>query len=372
MRQHATKLIAKTNNAGLFNNNQLSYSHFEIHVDSSHHQNINKTIYSPISGMELYSTGWIMHEYGNPESAYSFGAHCHWDTKFKSSNVFETEGIINTLKILNEYFDSMGGAQPLPQLTFFNDNQTTLRAFAHWKKGSTDNNETMGFSQYEAILKKFRVNLKWEKGHSKNKANNFADSLANRLWNESIRYGNLTPLQMCGVLARQIRSIDYEAYHVLQNDYIFQMFSNIEKSVIVKIDHSFKRAGEFIYKVYEGNEVSTRSFQTGTFAYGKIDKVLNKFFRIHFSDRISNTKASSHNMDNRPRAYFAGSAFDGNDSIIYKSKSGSRLWLNFAQQIFEDRILLGGCCSDSSHKDPNNKTHEKKIQFNNWSISPAF
>lgn len=346
------KLIAKTNRIGLFQNikkesavfrktgENPSVEEFNLHIDSSHHpQDV-----SSLTGKNIYTTGFVMTSSNVNSKGYSSGGSLRYHHDVYGSHVFELEGILDTLHTVSDYFKNHVRTV---KINIFTDNTTVVSAYSSWVNGvkpRSSANELLGsiLSKNKELLGRFELTVNWEKGHSaENVANKLADSIARGLRHEGSRYDNLTPLQMCGVISRVSRTGNQSAYKNLMNDYMFRLFTALDESAVLQINHS-SEANHFIYKSYYRGKADS-----------KFTKIRAKNIYEAMSISVEELRKKCERSNKMPKVYLVGSGFDGLETTVRRRKrtglaENRKLLDKFYSNIgilFESVILLGGCCA---------------------------
>lgn len=353
------KLIAKTNRIGLFQNpnkemmkllrsgKTCATQEFNIHIDSSH----RALDYNHDAGEHIYTTGFLMKSLVNKVQSYSSGGSIRYHAEKLGSHVFELEGILDTLRTVSDYFrKNRHGVK----LNVFTDNITVVHAYRTFViNGNTKTPASKVLrsilEENKELLERFELEFKWEKGHSSNNlANRFADSIATYLRHEGTRYDNLTPLQMCGVLSRVSRVTNQSVYDNLMNDYILRTFTGVEKSTVLQI-LSTSSPRKFIYKFYSrGSSKSKFTEIVADSVYQAMNMALESYTQTPNFKGIWN------------KVYLVGSGFDGVEMFVreyYKEVDNAKSrelqrFYSYTDILFDEVILLGGCCSNEKMEGP--------------------
>lgn len=348
------KLIAKTNRIGLFQNPQKelavfrrvgqnpSVEEYNLHIDSSHR---SKDI-SSITKKNIYTTGFVMKS-NNPNSkGYSSGGSIRYHHDSYGSHVFELEGILDTLHTVSDYFKNHIRTV---KINIFTDNTTVVSAYSSWIAGDKPKSSAIALltsiiDSHKELFERFELNINWEKGHSsKNIANRVADSIARGIRHEGARNESLTPLQMCGVLSRVSRKGNQSAYNNLMNDYMFRLFTALDKSAVLQINHS-SNPNHFTYKSYYNGRADSAFV-----------KIRAKSIYEAMNIAVEKLRKQSEQSKETPKVYLVGSGFDGVEMFVREHKrTGNSEHRNLLEKfyanvdiLFESVILLGGCCENT-------------------------
>lgn len=348
------KLIAKTNRIGLFQNTNKESAvfrktgegnplieEFDLHIDSSHR---SKDV-SSVTGKNIYTTGFVMTSSNVNSRGYSSGGSIRYHHDSYGSHVFELEGILDTLYTVSDYFKNHIRTV---RINVFTDNTTVVSAWASWVRGVKPKSSAVAllesiFVENEELLGRFELTFNWEKGHSsKNVANKLADSIARSIRHEGSRNENLTPLQMCGVLSRVSRKGNQSAYNNLMNDYMFRLFTTLDKSAVLQINHS-SQTNHFTYKSYYKGKADS-----------KFTKIRAKNIYEAMNIAVERLRKQCERDGEIPKVYLVGSGFDGFEMTVREHQRTGipetrKLLDKFYSNIgilFDNVILLGGCCEN--------------------------
>lgn len=369
---HPMKLIAKTNRIGLFQNPQKeaivlnkasaggNTEEFNLHIDSSHRKiDINK-----FTGQNIYTTGFVMKSASDISKSYASGGSIRYHDDLHGSHVFELEGIFDTLRTVSDYFRNHRRSV---KLNVFTDNLTVVNAYFNLVHGVVPSGKSTkllhdAFEEQEELLNQFELTVNWEKGHSsKNVANRFADSLARMIRHEGARHNNLTPLQMCGILSRAYRKSNQSVYGNLMNDYMFRLFTVLEKSAVLQIHHS-STPDLFLYKSYYNGRARSDFIKVKAKSIYEVMNIAVETLRQQCSFGVD-----------VPKVYLVGSGFDGVEMFVrdyqktgmFETKKHLHKFYSNAGVLFKDAVLLGGCCENHN---PTTKVRKKHNKFVNDSL----
>lgn len=201
--QFSDKVVCNTNEMAIFHAEAFEHRNLVLHVDSS-----GRTDPTEKSGLQTYSTGWILHSrVVGLENRLSFGGMLEFSEHNPlGSNGFElrgmlnilelliTKGVLTTGKTLKVFIDNVGFRPAV-----FGQLGDKKDSHRKWREGENSQN----VKRIQQIINQYDVSFRWEKAHEKTISpyNYIADKIASALFSESGFYGNLSPIQMHGVIS---------------------------------------------------------------------------------------------------------------------------------------------------------------------------